>query len=119
MMPDGIAPATRSRPTARGGSAVPRSSRMRAAAAPTAMPGPRIGSHVRLDAAFRTAWIAAPPMPGRALRYAVRFARATTASNSTWQPASASSGRMLSASLWLRPSLQGVKIMAVGTLRAT
>ena len=48
-----------------------------------------------------------------------RFARATTASNSTWQPASASSGSMLSASLWLSPSLHGVKIIAVGTCRAT
>ena len=52
-------------------------------------------------------------------RHSARLARASTASNSTWQPASASSGMMLSASLWDRPSLQGVKIMAVGTRRAT
>ena len=51
--------------------------------------------------------------------YSARLARASTASNSTWQPASASSGSMLSASLCESPSLQGVKIIAVGTLRAT
>jgi hypothetical protein len=48
-----------------------------------------------------------------------RFARASTASNSTCAPASASSGWMLSASLCDNPSLHGVKIIAVGTCRAT
>jgi hypothetical protein len=57
----------------------------------------------------------APKRPGQS----VRLALATTASNSTWQPASASPGSMLSASLWDSPSLQGVKIIAVGTWRAT
>jgi hypothetical protein len=48
-----------------------------------------------------------------------RFARAKMAWNSTCVPASASSGSMLSASLCESPSLQGVKIIAVGTERAT
>src|SRR4051812_19862998 len=55
-------------------------------------------------------------LPASAL---ARFARASTTSKRTWHPASASSGSMLSASLWDRPSLQGVKIIAVGTWRAT
>ena len=55
--------------------------------------------------------------PARA--HTPRFARASTASNSTCAPASASSGSMLSASLCDSPSLHGVKIIAVGTCRAT
>ena len=43
---------------------------------------------------------------------------ASAASSSTWAPAAQCSSVALSASLWLRPSLQGTKIMAVGvTLR--
>ena len=49
---------------------------------------------------------AAPRLSGRP-HHIARFARATTASNSTWQPASASSGTMLSASLWRQPVLAG------------
>ena len=48
-------------------------------------------------------------------RHRTRPARASTASNSTCAPASASSGSMLSASLCDSPSLHGVKIIAVGT----
>lgn len=44
---------------------------------------------------------------------------ASTASASTRIPASAHSGVMLSASLWLKPPWQGQKIMVVGTWRAT
>ena len=55
----------------------------------------------------------------RRFLHTTRFARASTAWNSTCVPASASSGSMLSASLCESPSLQGVKIIAVGTLRAT
>ncbi len=77
--------------------------------------------------AFRRAILRLCPPTGRWLRlrtrdlvgHSTRLARATTASNSTWQPASASSGSMLSASLCDSPSLHGVKIIAVGMWRAT
>src|SRR5206468_10024352 len=46
------------------------------------------------------------------------YALACTACSSTLQPASRSSGRAFSISLWLMPPSQGTKIMAAGATRA-
>ena len=57
-------------------------------------------------------------MTGELSRAPPSFASsASAASSSTWAPAAQCSMVALSASLWLRPSLQGTKIMAVGVMR--
>ena len=57
--------------------------------------------------------------PGRAYQLMIGQPRAYVSARLARARTSASPGSMLSASLWLRPSLQGVKIIAVGTCRAT